>query len=249
MSVLCRNCETIFEGKYCPECGQKADVGRLDKAYLSRQLKKFFFLRFFESGILYTCKLLVLSPGKGIRDYLEGRRVKYYDPFTLFIMLAALYGVLYRMGDANAFALLPDADSVLGKIHFKDINQWVAGHFAIVVGLTLPLMALVDMFLFRKQGYNFAEFFTVNIFLGIQRLMLRILLLPGLLMVQGTANMPWYMDMTLGLDLILFAWAHVQLFSHIHWFKALWRAVFSFVIYLLLFSLFIGLAVWAIGLR
>lgn len=82
---LCPNCATPRLGPYCQECGQKA-AGRLT-------LKGFFqtgFARAFsmDRGYLRTFVGLMKRPGEVAREYVDGRRARYTNPLTYWLIAA-----------------------------------------------------------------------------------------------------------------------------------------------------------------
>ncbi len=84
----CASCATVFQGNYCPRCGQSAQIGRFS-------FKKAFKLFLDVWGIgnrsmTRTIRDLLLRPGYMIRDYLKGMQSAYFPPFKLFFLLAAL---------------------------------------------------------------------------------------------------------------------------------------------------------------
>ena len=84
----CASCGTVYQGNFCPRCGQSANVGRFSfkKAFL-------LFLDVWgvgNRGMFRSIRDLVLRPGYMIRDYLRGMQSAYFPPFKMFFLLAAL---------------------------------------------------------------------------------------------------------------------------------------------------------------
>ncbi|NJB70767.1 hypothetical protein GGR42_001229 [Saonia flava] len=75
--------------KYCPSCSQANSTKKLTL--------KDFFDEFFSSLISYDSKLLktlsalVLKPGRITRDYINGKRTSYTNPFRFLLSLAIVY--------------------------------------------------------------------------------------------------------------------------------------------------------------
>lgn len=85
---VCSSCDTIFQGNYCPRCGQSASVGRFSfkKAVMH-------FLDVWGMGnrsMFRTLRDLVFRPGYMIRDYLGGKQSAYFPPFKMFFIFMAL---------------------------------------------------------------------------------------------------------------------------------------------------------------
>lgn len=85
---ICATCGTVFQGNYCPRCGQSSAIGRYSfkKAFL-------LFLDVWglgNRGMFRTLRDLLLRPGYMIRDYLQGMQMAYFPPFKLFFLLTTL---------------------------------------------------------------------------------------------------------------------------------------------------------------
>ena len=73
----CKNCDTHFDGNYCNNCGQKADVKRFTVSNLSGEFLKEFFA--VDSSLLFTIKELIFEPGEMLRGYIAGKRIEYIN--------------------------------------------------------------------------------------------------------------------------------------------------------------------------
>lgn len=88
MRHTCHSCGTIFQGNYCPRCGQSAKIGRFSF--------KTAFLLFLDvwgmgnRGMFRSIRDLMFRPGYMIRDYLVGHQSAYFPPFKMFFILTAL---------------------------------------------------------------------------------------------------------------------------------------------------------------
>ena len=82
----CLSCGHEYEGNFCPNCGQKGNIGRLSWHSV---FAKVFDVWDMEKNTLPTTLLhLLLRPGYMICDYLDGRRRPYYSPVMLIFILA-----------------------------------------------------------------------------------------------------------------------------------------------------------------
>ncbi|MFS4455795.1 DUF3667 domain-containing protein [Maribacter sp. 2304DJ31-5] len=96
--------------KYCPNCAQANSVKKLTL--------KDFFNEFFSNAISYDSRLfrtlaaLVLRPGKITRDYIEGKRMSYTNPFRFLLSLAIIYFLLMGFsGDFDRLNKLADTSA------------------------------------------------------------------------------------------------------------------------------------------
>ena len=84
----CANCHDHYQGKFCPRCGQSAQVGRYSfKTVIMNFIEA---AGMGERGMFRTIKELLLRPGYLIRDYLKGMQASYFAPFKLFFLLSAI---------------------------------------------------------------------------------------------------------------------------------------------------------------
>lgn len=86
---ICLNCQEVFQGRFCNQCGQKAQHRRLPiKALLHDAMHDVFH---FEHKILGTLWMLIRKPGFLTREYIEGRRTQWFPPFRLFLVMSGLF--------------------------------------------------------------------------------------------------------------------------------------------------------------
>ncbi len=92
----CKNCGRLLEmsDKYCPNCSQANSTKKLTI--------KDFFDEFFSNIISYDSKLLktlaamLWRPGKITKDYINGKRVCYTNPFRFLLSLAIIYFLIWN---------------------------------------------------------------------------------------------------------------------------------------------------------
>ena len=88
----CGNCGERVAARYCPDCGQALAEPRAGFRVLVRE--------FFEGVIGYDSALkrtlvpLFLRPGMLTRDYLEGRRHRYYSPLRFYLFCSVIMFLL-----------------------------------------------------------------------------------------------------------------------------------------------------------
>ncbi len=116
----CTNCGHPLDmsDKYCPNCSQANSTKKLTL--------KDFFDEFFSSLISYDSKLLntlsamVLRPGKITKDYINGKRVRYTNPFRFLLSLSIVYFLMLNIGgDFTAFDRFA-ADNETGDLKMEE---------------------------------------------------------------------------------------------------------------------------------
>ena len=94
---ICQNCGDVYEGDYCRSCGQPAQTNRITlKSSFSNFFSSFFSI---ETGFLHTIFELWYRPGYMAADFIRGKRKPYYKPFSLLIVMAALFIVANHIFD------------------------------------------------------------------------------------------------------------------------------------------------------
>lgn len=175
---LCKNCEHVFQGNFCSNCGQKTNTVRLNWHYLQDELK-YTFLHI-NKGFLYTAKQLFIRPGDTVREFLEGKRVQHYKPILLLFVLAGLNGLLMHFLPVEEFIYKQGTNEEAArqlKIG-KNFYDWLTKNYALYELVVLPFYALCSWLAFKKFGYNYIENIIINCFATSQRLMIGILLFP-----------------------------------------------------------------------
>jgi hypothetical protein len=138
-NTTCLNCDTVLTGKFCHECGQKADTHRITaKHFIMHDLVHGIW--HIDKGIPYTLKQAAIRPGYAIRDYIKGRRVKFYNIFYLMLMVLAF--ILYL----NVFL------GISGKHSFSTKATYLT---------FIPLYACAGWLMFKRLKYNFFEHIVV----------------------------------------------------------------------------------------
>lgn len=222
----CKNCGSILTGKYCSNCSQNADIHRFT---LKHALHDFFHsFTHIDRGILFLIKELFTRPGYASKEYIEGKRKKYFNPFQyLFLAVAAatFLSVNYQLMGPKA-----DVNTIGTGINTFGLqyNAFIYKYFNVIQLVSVPVIALFSWLFYRKSGYNYAENLVFNTFLGAQRTLMYILIAPFLYIF----NRYWYIPISVYYIgwLIYYGWAFVQFFN-----EKKSTVIFKFIISILLF--------------
>ena len=93
--VKCLNCGHPLDisDKYCPNCSQANSTKKLT---LKDFIDEFFSgLINYDSKLLKTLSALLLRPGRITKDYVNGKRITYTNPFRFLLSLAFLYFLMF----------------------------------------------------------------------------------------------------------------------------------------------------------
>lgn len=183
--MRCKNCNERITGSnnYCPYCGQKSDVQRLN----FQQLIKDLWIAFSNTdrGILLLVRQLVYRPGNVARDYVSGRRKTYFNPFSyLAIMVAiALYFILQFENLAINYSKI-EADEI-------EILRFAFKYFNVFILLMCPIYAFLIWLFFLGRQTNFVENLVLAAYLSGQSMLYYIIaliifmLLPSSMKILG----------------------------------------------------------------
>lgn len=244
--TTCKNCSNTFEGKFCPECGQKAKTGRITLKAVFQDIRDHFI--HFDKGFLYTIKELTLRPGLTIREYIDGKRVKHVKPVKfMFWATAVSFLVTKLLGFEEQFIKTLEAQQPEAREQAKQMGpklmNFIMAHPGLLLLCILPVISLVTWLFFRKNRINYAESFTLNAFLMGQLSILSLSINAG---YYAMKNMPLQYIAFLGVLqwgfwCTYFAWSYGQFFqgSRKVWIWA--KAVFSLLLGYGLMILFMGL--------
>jgi Protein of unknown function (DUF3667) len=88
-AAACDNCGAVLVGPYCHACGQSAERPETSvRGFLRHAAAD---LTSLDSRFLRTLALLLARPGRLTREYLDGRRVRYTQPLSLYLAAAAVF--------------------------------------------------------------------------------------------------------------------------------------------------------------
>lgn len=210
-TTKCKNCETEFSGKYCPNCGQEAKVGRLTMLQGANDLIGIF--TNFDTGFMHTCLELCYRPGYMIRDYINGHRKEYIKPIQLLFLLTTImliiHYLLYGGNYANVEWDIEKTDHKQLLETIKSVVEWFSSNQAMLYLVMVALLVLPNKlcFNFTEQGkkMNIAEHFFTMVYVACQIVMIRIVMIP-IEWLSGESD-----NMSLGVPLLLLIWDFHQL--------------------------------------
>lgn len=153
MNIICKNCGAHFKGHYCPNCSQKANSGRLKTKHVLHEFWHNF--THTDKGYLSLVKAMILRPGVVIREFIEGKRKKYFNPYTFFLVTTAMLIFL-------AAQVYKYEDKLFN--YRNEFGQYINAHYNIIVLCCMPVLAVILQLIFLKRRYNYAEWITFLVF-------------------------------------------------------------------------------------
>lgn len=185
-----------------------------------------------EKGFGYTIKVLFLTPGAAIQEYLFEERRRMMRPLPLVLLLTAVATFLsFHLLPLDAGLSKPVAQSVQSSglpqemVPLLELLQKMGKqYFNLILMSSIPFMAFTSFWLFRKSSLYYAEHVVINMYLFSAQTLLLILFLPVI------SIMPMIALFTLCITLIYFSYAFKLIF------QVSWRESISKTILFILVS-------------
>ena len=157
---VCKNCGAHTEGTYCNRCGQKLALERISFHHILHGLVHFF--THAEHGFFYTTSQLIVSPGRMIKDFIEGKRKDNQTPVSYFLIWNAIYILLlYFVAKVFGENRVVDFAEYFGP---EEKTKFAISHLNIVLIFLLPFQALYVWLLLMFKSYNYFEAFVVVLY-------------------------------------------------------------------------------------
>lgn len=226
---VCPNCsfKLIPGQQFCPACGQRNHLPRITTRGLIKDFLQFIFHT--EKGILNLLKGLAFRPGHVVTEYVEGKRKKYFNPFSFLAVCVAFMVlmnswikpyeevsskpkeyVLERIPDEktkNLYQLTVKRDAELQGFFNRNMN------FGTLI--TAPFFAFFLWLFFKRRGRNFAE--TVVAFILLTAFISAInsiLVSPWLAMLKGRDIHSYFSIAAISLESFYYAWGLKKFFGY-----------------------------------
>ena len=84
----CKNCNTVVDGNFCPQCGQASNTHRINGLFFLHDIPHS--ILHVDKGFPYTFYQLIKRPARALDEYLAGRRVKYYRPLSYVLIMSTI---------------------------------------------------------------------------------------------------------------------------------------------------------------
>ncbi|MBA6155776.1 DUF3667 domain-containing protein [Tenacibaculum sp. S7007] len=234
--VICKNCEVTTLGKYCNNCGQRTSIDEVSFKETFQDLVNGLFS--INAPFFLTMKMLLINPGKLLREFLKGKRKIYYKPVSFFILTTILYLIvrsLINYDPMTTAGVKVDGEILAeaGKYMVKNINN-------IMFVFVFTLGVFLKIFFYKKN--TLAEFIAIAFYMiGVYTI------IGTFFMFYLKFNNPNYKEVPVILFLIYMIYAITSFFrskSIVVVFKTCLITLFAFIFYILFGFLFSFLIVW-----
>lgn len=219
-STACKNCRAALSGHFCQNCGQKADIHRVTFKHLLHDF--FHAITHADKGFLFLIKQLTFRPGYVAKEYLEGKRKKFFNPLTFYVISSAIWAL--AVSKSHYFESMSSGQARGGSGQMPVWMKWLGYYFSqsmpiiiahgkiISLVITAPLLAFLTWIFFRKQRNNYAEHLLLHTFLAGQALLAMVIIFIPVFLLLGYAKMN--NNVYQGIFMVYLAFAYQQFFKN-----------------------------------
>ena len=179
----CANCAAPLADRYCGRCGQDSHVSLSLGHFLHELVEGLFHV---DSKFWRTLRTLLTRPGALTDQYLAGKRNSYSPPFRSYLVISILYFVIASVFDTSAsrvvnpggremqasdcaqiaanpgwaLRFVPDLEGSCVRALSnggRALNEAMQNHLPKVMFVVLPLVALVQFWIYRRQRSMYLE--------------------------------------------------------------------------------------------
>jgi len=195
----CLNCERAVEKtqNFCSNCGQQIAIHRFSIPHFIHE--GFHAFTHADKGIIYLLKGLIVRPGVVAREYIAGKRKKYFNPFTFFLILAAFYvlsnGLKVSKADQNrplpaTIATINDPvkrDAAISRYQrVGKARDFTNKHGNLITMVAVPFFALFFWVVYYRKRYNYAEHLVASMmFVSLANLAFSLIVHPLQAVLKG----------------------------------------------------------------
>jgi len=176
----CLNCNRpLLEAQnFCSHCGQKAALKRLNLHDIWHDVVHYF--THADKGIFQLLKALTLQTGAVAREYVSGKRKKYFPPLNFFLIVAAVYvfigsvftsppATTQKNNPSNTYNSAPATtrSQPSYKMSGKEANvgRFFAKYANFVAMFAAPFISLLIWLIYIRGPFNFTEHLVANLYL------------------------------------------------------------------------------------
>lgn len=168
--TVCLNCDTnLHSSAFCAVCGQKSSIHRFSLHHIGHEV--FHTLTHADKGALFLIRELALRPGVVVREYVEGKRKKYFNPFTLYFLILSLILVVNSyVHPFTTEAKTTETETTQSvriqqvKLRVAKFQYFIEKRTNIISMIAVPFFAFF-FWLFTGRKKFYAEHLVANVFL------------------------------------------------------------------------------------
>ncbi|MBL7847355.1 MAG: DUF3667 domain-containing protein [Cyclobacteriaceae bacterium] len=189
--LICKNCGHLVDQKFCPSCGQRVSIDRIRFSSILGDIS--YAVLNLDRGFFYNLVALFRRPGYAIKEYLDGKRRKYYHPLSYLLVVLAAMLIAMNFLEVHYYDPVQDASMSSERTEFwKEYDQtqqmWIR-YYKYFIPFYLPWMGLIYYGWLRllKAKYNYWECLVISFFVSAQMTIPQIIILVLVSLFGSTA--------------------------------------------------------------
>ena len=236
----CKNCGHTVEGHFCSHCGQKTDVRRITAANFFQEVSASVFQ--VDKGLFYTLRELTVRPGPGLREFLDGKRKRYFKPIAYLLTLSSVYFLITRINNQNTLVediltgWMTGATGQGSDVVIPDIALWLVRNYAYSALLLLPVFSFASYLAFLRFGHTYLEHVVINSYITGHQAIIYSLFVIGRTMINHDI-----IELLPVLGAIAYTfWVYWQLFTTSSRTGNVLRSILTHVLYMIFSTILLG---------
>lgn len=199
----CRNCDAhVPPGQaYCGICGQKYVSDRLTLRQIGNDLLHA--VMHVDRSALSLVRMLLLRPGNVALEYVQGKRKRYFGPFSFLVVVVAAASALIALTGFRAVS--SDSPNV--------VADFLQSHINLLMFAEVPLLAVFSRVLNMRAPFNLAEHLVLAAYTSGMRVLFASLILIPFWFVFHPANAVMVAVASLLIWALYFGFASSQFFQ------------------------------------
>lgn len=208
MTETCQNCNEIFSRNFCSNCGQKASVRRYSfKHFIQNDLIHGIWS--VDNGLFFTIKELFTRPGHSIREFINGKRVGYFNVITLLLIILGVSHFVGEYSQVKLSDLMPESS----KESMNTLEVFSRKYPKITLLLTIPFYSVFSFLWFRKAKLNLTEHFVLNSYKSVGELIIAFTFTILTVFYTNQNGLMTVYSLVIFLSLVYSFWYYKQFFS------------------------------------
>lgn len=153
----CLNCTTTLQHdhQFCPKCGQKTDIHRLDVKHLSHDIIHYF--THADKSIFRLVWLLLKQPGATVREYLHGARKKYFPPVNFFLIAVAIMAISAKVFNTFSMDFMMTRNGVTTTGSAAELLTFINAKINWIYIAFIPVFTFLYWIFYTRRKYNYIE--------------------------------------------------------------------------------------------
>jgi hypothetical protein len=173
MEKNCLNCEVaMIDGvQFCPQCGQNTHLHRLNMHEILHEMLHYF--THADKSFLNLLKALVVKNGYVAREYVSGKRRRYFPPLNFFLLTATIFvfiatltnppkttlaDVMRNHPEISRIPTKAQQDHVAGiYLRSSEVGVFMGKYSNIVAMVAIPMICFIYWIFYSRGAYSYVE--------------------------------------------------------------------------------------------